>query len=106
MISCITDEFNEVLITNLHKTKKEIESLLNQLYLQVSITIELLKHLYQKTMLNYSLRKPKELESFKWIVDAKDLNITGCGTCYFNLEYFNSEYEFRLPLHSNLSQKK
>jgi len=27
-------------------------------------------------MLNYSLRKPKELESFKWIVDAKNSNIT------------------------------
>jgi hypothetical protein len=25
-------------------------------------------------------------------------NLTGCGTCYFNLEYFNSEYEFMLPL--------
>ena len=24
---------------------------------------------------------------------------TGCGTCYFNLESFNSEYELMLPLH-------
>lgn len=76
MISCITDEFNETLIENLHKTKKEIESLSNQLYIQVSLTIEILIQVFQKTMLNYSLRKPKELEFFKWIVDAKNLNIT------------------------------
>lgn len=76
MTSCITDEFNEILIANLHKTKKEIESLSNQLYVQVSVTVELLIQVFQKTMLNYSLRKPKELESFKWIVDAKDLSIT------------------------------
>lgn len=76
MTNCITDEFNEILIANLHKTKKEIESLSNQLYVQVSVTIELLIQVFQKTMLNYSLRKPKELESFKWIVDAKDLSIT------------------------------
>lgn len=76
MISCITDEFNEVLIKKLHKTKEEIESLPNQLYLQVSLTIELLIQVFQKSMLNYSLRKPKELEFFKWIVDAKNLNIT------------------------------
>lgn len=76
MISCITNEFNEILIANLHKIKKEIESLSNQLYVQVSITIELLIQVFQKTMLNYSLRKPKELESFKWMVDAKDLSIT------------------------------
>jgi len=76
MISCITDEFNETLIKNLHNTKEEIESLPNQLYIQVSLTIELLIQVFQKTMLNYSLRKPKELEFFKWIVDAKNLNIT------------------------------
>ena len=76
MISCITDEFNEILIENLHKTKKEIESLPNQLYVQVSLTIELLIQVFQKTMLNYSLRKPKELELFKWIVDAKSSDLT------------------------------
>lgn len=76
MITCITDEFNDTLIKNLHKTKEEIESLSNQLYIQVSLTIELLIQVFQKTMLNYSLRKPKELEFFKWIVDAKNLNIT------------------------------
>jgi hypothetical protein len=76
MISCITDEFNEILIKNLHNTKEEIESLPNQLYVQVSLTIELLIQVFQKTMLNYSLRKPKELELFKWIVDAKNLNLT------------------------------
>lgn len=76
MISCITDKFNETLIANLHKTKEEIESLSNQLYVQVSLTIELLIQVFQKTMLNYSLRKPKELELFKWIVDAKNFDIT------------------------------
>ncbi len=76
MISCITNEFNETLIENLHKTKDEIESLSNQLYVQVSLTIQLLIQVFQKTMLYYSLRKPKELEFFKWIVDAKNLNIT------------------------------
>ena len=70
MVSCITDEFNETLI------KEEIESLSNQLYVQMSLTIELLIQVFQKTMLNYSLRKPKELEFFKWTVDAKNLNIT------------------------------
>lgn len=76
MVSCITNEFNETLIANLHQTKKEIESLSNQLYIQVSLTIELLIQVFQKTMLNYSLRKPKELELFKWTVDAKNINIT------------------------------
>jgi len=76
MISCITDEFNETLIANLYKIKEEIESLSNQLYVQASLTIELLIQVFQKTMLNYSLRKPKELELFKWIVDAKNINIT------------------------------
>ena len=76
MVSCITEEFNDTLIANLHKTKKEIESLPNQLYIQASLTIELLGQVFQKTMLNYSLRKPKELEHFNWIVDAKNQNIT------------------------------
>ncbi|MBV5320351.1 MAG: DUF3800 domain-containing protein [Sulfuricurvum sp.] len=76
MISCITDDFNETLIKNLYKTKDEIESLPNQLYVQVSLIIELLIQIFQTTMLNYSLKKPKELEFFKWIVDAKDTNIT------------------------------
>jgi len=76
MVSCITDEFNEILIKNLNKTKEEIESLSNQLYVQVILTIELLIQVFQKTMLNYSLRKPKELELFKWTVDAKNLNVT------------------------------
>lgn len=76
MISAITDEYNKILVVHLHKTKIEIESLPNQLYVQVSMTIELLIQVFQKTMLNYSLRKPKELEFFKWMVDAKDLSIT------------------------------
>lgn len=76
MISCITEEFNDILIANLHKTKAEIESLPNQLYIQASLTIELLRQVFQKTMLYYSLRKPKELEIFNWIVDAKNQNIT------------------------------
>ena len=76
MISCITDKFNETLIENLYKIKEEIESLSNQLYVQASLTIELLIQVFQKTMLNYSLRKPKELELFKWIVDAKNIDIT------------------------------
>lgn len=76
MVNCITEEFNKTLITNLHKTKEEIESLSNQLYIQASLTIELLGQVFQKTMLNYSLRKPKELEHFNWLVDAKNQNIT------------------------------
>lgn len=76
MISCITEKFNETLIENLHKTKEEIESLPNQLYVQVSLTIELLMQVFQETILNYSLRKPKELELFKWIVDAKSSDLT------------------------------
>jgi hypothetical protein len=76
MVSCITKEFNEALIANLHKTKEEIESLPNQLYIQASLTIELLRQVFQKTMLNYSLKKPKELKFFNWIVDAKNQNIT------------------------------
>lgn len=76
MISCITDEFNETLIKNLYKTKDEIESLPNQLYIQTSLIIELLIQVFQKTMLNFSLKKPQELGLFKWIVDAKDVNIT------------------------------
>lgn len=76
MVSCITEEFNDILIANLHKTKAEIESLPNQLYIQASLTIELLRQVFQKTILNYSLRKPKELEYFNWLVDAKNQKIT------------------------------
>lgn len=76
MVSCITEEFNDILIANLHKTKAEIESLPNQLYIQASLTIELLRQVFQKTMLYYSLRKPKELEFFHWIIDEKDRRIT------------------------------
>lgn len=78
MVSCITEEFNDILVANLHKTKEEIESLPNQLYMQASLTIELLIQVFQKTMLYYSLRKPKELEFFNWVVDAKNQNITTC----------------------------
>lgn len=76
MVSCITEEFNDILIANLHKTKAEIESLPNQLYIQASLTIKLLRQVFQKTMLYYSLRKPKELEFFNWIIDAKNQSIT------------------------------
>jgi len=68
--------FSEGSIKNLHNTKNEIESLPNQLYVQVFLTIELLIRVFQKTMLSFSLRRPKELEFFKWVIDAKDSKIT------------------------------
>ncbi|WP_304545675.1 DUF3800 domain-containing protein [Sulfurimonas microaerophilic] len=76
LVDSITEEFNENLIQYIHNTKQEIESLPNQLYVQVTLTIELLIQIFQKTTLYYSLRKPKELENFKWMVDAKNMNMT------------------------------
>ena len=76
MVDIITDEFNPALVENLHKTKKEIENLPNQLYVQMSLTIELLINILQKTTLYYSLRLPKELEFFNWTIDAKSHDIT------------------------------
>lgn len=76
MVDMITEEFNPILVQNLYKTKKEIEKLPNQLYVQVSLTIELLIKILQKSTLYYSLRLPKELEFFNWLIDAKNLTIT------------------------------
>ncbi len=76
MTDCITDEFNTTLIDNLHKTRREIEALSNQLYIQVQLTIHLLIKILQKTTLYYSTRLPHELEFFNWLIDAKNNNIT------------------------------
>ena len=76
MVHRITEKFNPILVENLHKTKQEIETLPNQLYIQAMLTIELLMIILQKSTLYYSQRIPSTLANFHWSVDAKNEKIT------------------------------
>lgn len=76
IIKNITENFNPLLIDNLHKTKQDIENLPNQLYIQAILTIELLTIILQKSTLYYSQRIPASLANFFWSVDAKNEKIT------------------------------
>jgi hypothetical protein len=54
------------------KLRKQLESLSPQLYVQSVLTFELIATVLKHATLYYVQRMPRELESFHWVIDAKD----------------------------------
>jgi hypothetical protein len=51
---------------------ERIEALPNQLYVQSTATIELVRHTIDHAVNYYAQRRPQELAAFHWVVDGKD----------------------------------
>jgi uncharacterized protein DUF3800 len=72
----ITREHQPTLIQDLITSQETMKALPNQLFLQVFCIWELIPRLLETATMYYAQRRPAELGSFVWRVDAKDASIT------------------------------
>jgi hypothetical protein len=72
----LTPEHQPSMIEELNRYKKIVLELPNQLLIQATVTIELIKQLLETATIYCSLHIPEELSSFAWVVDAKNTSIT------------------------------
>jgi hypothetical protein len=70
----ITPAHKPELIDSLKELQAGIRSLPDQLYTQATLMTCLVGKLLQDVTLYYSQRRPNELGTFKWVIDAKDKN--------------------------------
>lgn len=76
-IEHISPEHHPQLVQDLHELKNTLEtSISNQLYVQSIAMTDIIYNVHQLSTLYYVQRNPRELASFKWIIDAKDRAIT------------------------------
>jgi hypothetical protein len=80
--------------SQLHALADRIRALPNQLFLQAILTIRLVFETIQTTTLYYVQRMPRELESFKWVIDRKDRSITEMEALWTSLILPFSESRF------------
>jgi hypothetical protein len=76
LMADITREHHPNLIQQLHQMQEELLELPNQLYIQFIVIIILIERALATFTMYYSQRKPEELASFHWTVDAKDTSLT------------------------------
>jgi len=72
LVENITPEFHPSLVNQLSELKSKIEKMPNQLYTQFITLTELVNSILRSAMLYYCQAVPETLESFNWIIDAKD----------------------------------
>ena len=68
----LTPEHQPSLVAELESLAADIRKLPNQLYVQVSLTIELVDRLLEAVTMYYAQRLPQELGEFHWVIDQKD----------------------------------
>lgn len=76
MTESLTPEHLPFVVEDIHKKKDFLMAMSNQLFVQSLSVISLVDRIVRMATLYYSLRIPKELSSFSWIVDAKDIIVT------------------------------
>jgi hypothetical protein len=74
LIENLTKEHHEKLVKQLHEYRERLLKLPNQLFIQATISIQLIKRILDHSPLYYCQRIPEELGNFVWFVDAKDKN--------------------------------
>lgn len=72
----ITDKHHPNLVKQIEDLQDALRKPSNQLYVQAVVSVELLYRVLQNATLYYAQRKPKELGSFQWVIDAKDRELT------------------------------
>jgi hypothetical protein len=68
----LTDEHQPTLVAQSWKLREELEVMAPQLYVQSVLTFELVAIVLRHATLYYAQRMPRELASFRWVIDAKD----------------------------------
>lgn len=76
MIESLTAEHLPPVVQDIHEKKDFLLAMSNQLFVQAISIINLVDQVVRMATLYHSLRKPEELGSFSWIVDAKDIKVT------------------------------
>lgn len=73
----LTPEHQSTLIAQAHEQKEFLLRMPNQLFVQAFLVWSLIPRLFQKVVWYYAPRIPSELAEFNWVVDAKDVRVTG-----------------------------
>jgi hypothetical protein len=68
----ITEEFSLALKEEIFAFRRRLEKLPYQLYVQSTVTFELIATVLNHATIYYSQRIPKELEKFHWVIDGKE----------------------------------
>ncbi|MEQ1763513.1 MAG: DUF3800 domain-containing protein [Pyrinomonadaceae bacterium] len=76
MVENLTSEHLPEVTEDIYARRDYMASMSRQLYVQSMLTIQLVSNVVHMSTRYYSLRRPEELSSFAWIVDAKDVNVT------------------------------
>lgn len=72
----IKHRFNEAARIEVAETVQQIRTTPAQLFLQAVLTMDALEKTVQNIPLYFAQRQPKDISSFKWIVDSKDRSKT------------------------------
>jgi len=67
----LTDEHQPTLVAESWKLREQLEAMAPQLYVQSVLTFELVAIVLRHATLYYAQRMPRELEFFRWVIDAK-----------------------------------
>lgn len=68
----LTGEHHPTLVAESWKLREQLEAMAPQLYVQSVLTFELVATVLRHATLYYAQRMPRELEFFRWVIDAKD----------------------------------
>jgi hypothetical protein len=70
----LTEEFSPKLKESVFALRRRLEKLPYQLYVQSTVTFELIATVLNHSTMYFSQRIPKELEKFHWVIDGKERN--------------------------------
>lgn len=70
----LTDSHHPNLVKQVHELGDYLRTLSPQLYVQAALQMQLLRSIINDASIYYSLRHPKELETYDWEIDAKSDN--------------------------------
>lgn len=76
LVADLTAEHQPSLIEQAHEQRVYILRMSNQLFVQAFLMWLLIPRFFQKLLLYYSVRIPRELGQFHWVIDAKDKQVT------------------------------
>jgi hypothetical protein len=69
----LTEEHHPNLVAGVHELRARLEAMALPLYAQSIVTIQLIGNLLQHILAYWSLRAAKEILTFNWVIDGKDV---------------------------------
>lgn len=76
MTALLTDEFSPSFVESVWKARRELEGFSPQLNIQSAMIFEFIPTVLEHATLYFSQRRPAELGTFNWVVDAKGFSET------------------------------